>query len=80
MRQFLSRIQSEFGVGLEKGEAAGPRGRVQLPVASREDVITFASFGGIEMDDLLTPTVLQSLCAQLGIPGDFFGLEPEDPD
>ena len=38
-----------------------------------------ASLGGIAHEDLLTPTMLRSLCVQLGIPPEDFGLEAEEP-
>jgi hypothetical protein len=34
---------------------------------------------GLEEDERMTPTVLRSLCARLGIPPELFQLEPEPP-
>jgi hypothetical protein len=34
---------------------------------------------GIDLDEELTPSTLRSLCVQLGVPPELFGLDEEEP-
>ncbi|MDY7091485.1 MAG: hypothetical protein SX243_00790 [Acidobacteriota bacterium] len=76
--QFVSRVQSEFGATLETYEVVGPRGPEVLPALVIKETGAFAALWGVEDHDLLTESGLRSLCDQLGIPADLFGLEPDD--
>lgn len=56
----------------------GPRGRAKISFLVRSPE-QFAIILGIDLDEELTPSTLRSVCAQLGVPPDLFGLEQEEP-
>jgi hypothetical protein len=80
LRQFLEKIERELGAEYITLYAVGPRGRANISYYLRKgSPELFATVLEIDPDAELTPTVLRSICAQLGIPPDIIGLEEEEP-
>jgi hypothetical protein len=80
LRQLLDRIEREFGGQHRALFVLGPRGRVNILFLVREaSPEHFATVLGINPDEELAPSTLRSICVQLGIPPDVFGLEQEEP-
>jgi hypothetical protein len=81
LRQFLEKAQRDYGVArkMVASPLLGPTGPVRFGYLERMDVVeAFALMLGINEDDVLTPTVLRSLCRQLQLPPEDFHLDPED--
>lgn len=78
LRQFLERVEREYGGGRVPLFAFSSQGRIDVSFVQRSSE-EFATLPGLDLDEELTPTVLRSLCVQLGLPPDLFGLEPEEP-
>ncbi len=78
LRQLIEKIERDLGGLRTPLFGVGPRGRfdVSFMALSPEN---FATVVGVGLDDELTPSVVRSLCVQLGVPPDLFGLEPEEP-
>lgn len=80
LRQFLERAQSDGRLRFKSADLHGPRGATSYDYADLEKLgRTIALALGCDLDDLLAPTVLRSLCAQFSVPEDDFRLDP-DPD
>jgi hypothetical protein len=80
LRQFLDLVERETGGRLRTFFALGPRGTTQIEVFVGTDPAThFAVIYDLEPDEELAPSVLRSLCIQLGFPPDLVGLDPEEP-
>jgi hypothetical protein len=83
LRQFVERVRQDYGVTIHNFgfPMIGPRGPVHFSYLEREDLTeAFALMLGIEEDDVLTPTLLRSLCRQLNLPPEDFHLDPEEGD
>jgi hypothetical protein len=78
LRQVLEKIERDFGGVQTPLFAIGPRGRTDISYLKRAPEL-FATILGVDLDEELTPTVLRSVCVQLGVPPDLFGLEMEKP-
>ena len=74
--EFIARATTEFGATLHTagGSVVGPRGRVTIRYLLRGSA-SFAILPEIAEDEPLVPDVLRSLCEQLAIPPEAFGLE-----
>ena len=74
LREFIRKV-APHGVTLEKttSTTVGPRGEVYFRYLAR-GTGSFAILPDVADDDVLTPTVVMSLCSQLGLScGDLFG-------
>lgn len=74
LRQFMARAKREYGV---EARAALQVGVYGLFLAEGERSMAIPA---VEEDDILTPAVLEGLCAYFGIPPLDFGLDPEPED
>jgi hypothetical protein len=80
LRQLLERIERDFGAQRRIQVVVGPRGQTEISYIVRETSPEhFATILGIDPDAELAPSTLRSLCVQLGIPPDLFGLDVEEP-
>jgi hypothetical protein len=80
LRQFLSRVESLYGLQLHHLSASDPYGgTTHLWYLQSGDKKTAAHLPGIDLDEQLDPFTTGSLCRRLGIPPEDFGLQPEDP-
>jgi hypothetical protein len=80
LRQFLERVEREFGARRYSLVMVGPQARAEIFFVTRQVATEhFAALLEIDPEDELTPSVLRSLCVQLGIPPEHFGLETEEP-
>jgi hypothetical protein len=78
LRQFLDKVERDFGGARTLLFAVGPRGRADISfVAITPERL--APILNVDPDEELTLTALRSACIQLGIPPDLFGLEQEEP-
>lgn len=57
----------------------GPRGRTRIDYLWRVTPLAFASLPDYPHERRLTRNRVRSLCTQLGIPAEDFGLETEEP-
>jgi hypothetical protein len=83
LRQFVEVVRRDYGVTIRTFglPMLGPRGPVYFSYLEREDLTeAFSLMLGVEEDDVLTPTLLRSLCRQLNLPAEDFHLDPEDED
>lgn len=75
LSDFIDRVQRDFGGELGTTEGlVGPRGPERLSRIVRPNK-RFAILPDIRVGDLLLPSMVRSLCAQLGIPSEAFGLK-----
>jgi len=74
LREFLQAAQGRYGamVGATASPTIGPKGSVTFRYLRRETRL--AILPDISDDAVLTPDVLRSLCVQLNIPPQDFGL------
>ena len=74
--EFVARAVAEFGCALEVAarDPVGPRGPTRIRYLQRGSSSFVVLPGTMTDDDVLTPTVLRSLCERLGIPASAFGL------
>lgn len=78
LRQFLTRVESVYGLRLKYITA-------ESPYLQSEDKTITVHLPGLELDDQLTPESTRSLCRRISgtgtirIPQEDFGLEPEEP-
>ncbi len=75
LREFIEKVSSDHGVEFKEREEpiTGPRGDVILRYLQRDSRIV--PLVDIDEGEVLTPTVLRSLCQQLDIPCEEFGFE-----
>lgn len=60
---------------------SAPRGSARITVLRRKiSSAGFATILDIDPDEELTPTLLRSLCVQLGVPPEDFSLQSDEPD
>ena len=78
LRQLLETIERDFGGVRTPLYALGPRGRTDLSYMLRS-ADQFATLLELDPDEELAPSLVRSLCVQLGIPPEVFGLEQEEP-
>lgn len=78
LRQILEVVERDFGGVRTPLTAVGPRGPADVSFVSRS-LEYFSTLLDVNPDDELTPTVLRSVCVQLGVPPTLFGLEEEEP-
>lgn len=79
LREFIDRAISEYGAEKrEPGEPlVGPRGQAKATYLIRQingDDPKFAVIPDMKDEEILVPDTLRSLCKQLGIPLEDFGL------
>lgn len=82
LREFLRRVERQYGLRPQAfpDKVRQSRGFFPIEYIEREGSLrSFTVFLGVEPDDELHPNTLRSLCAQLGLPPEDFGLEPEEP-
>lgn len=83
LRQFVDAVRRDYGISLRTFgfPMIGPRGPIYYTYLERDDLTeTFALMTEVGEDDLLTPSLLRSLCHQLGLPSEDFYLDPEEED
>jgi hypothetical protein len=78
LRQFLEKVERDFGGARTLQFAFGPHGRIDISFLAVSPE-RFALVLGIDPDEEMTPTALRSACVQLGVPPELFGLEHEEP-
>jgi hypothetical protein len=81
LRQFVDRVRRDYGITIRTFgyPMIGPRGPIYYTYLEREDLTgAFALMLEIDEDDPLTPTLLRSLCHQLGLPPEDFHLDPDE--
>jgi hypothetical protein len=78
LRQFLEKVEQDFGAAQRLRFAVGPRGKVEISFIALSPE-HLAPILGIDPDEELTLTALRSACVQLGVPPELFGLEHEEP-
>jgi hypothetical protein len=81
LRQFVELVRSYYGITIRTFgyPMIGPHGPIYYTYLEREDLTeVFALMLDIGEDDPLTPTLLRSLCHQLGLPPEDFHLDPEE--
>ena len=77
LSEFVARVTSEYKAQIKTINMSGPRGPIKVEVlfrAGMDGKNKFAVIPDLKNDDHLIPTVLRSLCTQLGIPPKDFGL------
>jgi hypothetical protein len=83
LRQFVARVQRDYGVSLRTfaHPMIGPRGPVRFAYLERTDLTdVFAVMLGMDEDEVLSTTNLRALCEQLRLPPEDFHLNPFDDD
>lgn len=80
LRQFLDHARRERGVEIYEGRWQGSQGETRFLWAYLEQLGRITVVPGCDLDELLAPDVLRSLCVQFGIPSDDFLLDADDGD
>lgn len=81
LRQLLDRIERDYAGEISSFFVLGSRGSARITILRRKvSSVGLATILDIDPDEDLTPTVLRSLCIQLGVPPEDFGLGHEDPN
>ena len=78
LRQFLEKVERDFGGARKPLFSTGPSGRIDISFVAISPE-HFAPLLNLDPDDELSLTTLRSLCVQLGLPPELFGLEHEEP-
>jgi len=80
LRQFLALVQRETGGRLSPFFALGTQGITEIEILLKEGSVEhFAALHDLDPDEELAPSVLRSLCVQLGYPPELVGLGAEEP-
>lgn len=80
LRQFLEKVEQEYGSRPQEGTLwiRGARGTETFKYLGRTVTIEqFAVLQDLDPDVELSPHVLRSLCNQIGVPPEDFGLDPD---
>ena len=77
--EFIDRVIAEYGVEIKEpeGPLIGPRGQAKAVYLFRKmdgENPRFAIIPDLRNDEMLVPDTLRSLCRQLGVPLEDFGL------
>lgn len=80
LREFLAKVEAQYGLRLSRRSAAHPQGGwMEIWYLQSEDKETTVHLPGIDLDEQLDPFTTGSLCRRMGIPPEDFGLPPEEP-
>ncbi|HEX4959489.1 MAG TPA: hypothetical protein VF173_01525 [Thermoanaerobaculia bacterium] len=81
LRDFLSRVCSEFGYTLCEMEVFDPQGNlaIKLPYLKNPDGRVIHLPGNLAMDDMLDEITTGSLCRRMRVPPEDWGLLAEEP-
>jgi hypothetical protein len=80
LREFLVRVEANYGLRLSRLSAADPHGgRMEMWYLQSADKETTVHLPGIDLDEQLDPFITGSLCRRMGVPPEDFGLAPEEP-
>lgn len=81
LREFIEHARRERGASFEPVPLPYPDGSVEYSIADLPDLHrTIALPPEIDLDEVLAPNLLRSLCRQLDIPEDDFHLDPDPED
>jgi len=81
LRQLLDKIERDYGGEISSFFVLGSRGSARITVLRRKvSTDRLATILDLDPDEELSPTLLRSLCIQLGIPPEDFGLAPDERD
>jgi hypothetical protein len=79
LRQFLARIEADYGLRLVHEPADAQAGKIEILYLWRTGAQKPVHLPGVDLDEQLDPFATVSLCRRLGIPPEDFGLNPKGP-
>lgn len=79
LRQFLEKAQRDYGWTLDYLPLQGSQAPVIFEYLERPDFADlFVLLGRLDDDEILTPSVIRSLCRLMNLPPEDFHLDSED--